>query len=59
LGQKFLGEIDRQDQFPFQADFERDWKEKNLEELLADGRLKLSIKYQGIWLLGTKPLVIE
>jgi len=34
------------DHFPFQRIFERDWKEKNLEELMADGRLKLTTKYQ-------------
>ncbi len=32
--------------FHFKEIFERDWKEKNLEELMADGRLKLATKYQ-------------
>src|SRR5512139_1350408 len=32
--------------FHFKEIFERDWEEKNLEELVADGRLKLGTKYQ-------------
>jgi lipoate-protein ligase B len=32
--------------FHFKEIFERDWKEKNLEKLMADGRLKLSTQYQ-------------
>ena len=32
--------------FHFKQIFERDWKEKDLKDLIADGRLKLSTKYK-------------
>jgi lipoate-protein ligase B len=53
---KILGrEISREDlveriDFHFKQIFERDWQEKNLEELMADSRLKLSTKYRVIGL---------